>query len=114
MAEANRPPPQVPQTPRDSLIVSGLPADFGYADAREMLRHVAPRNEVEDLRLPFVQEGEEKYMLLKLGSIEDATTAMEALNSVTLATASRPLCAQYAKQTVLGREQYRALMASRA
>jgi hypothetical protein len=110
----NRPPLRFARTPIDSLIVSGLPADFEYADAREMLRHVAPTIKVEVLRLPFVREGEERYMLLKLPSIADATTTMVALNTVTLASASRPLRARYAKQTVLDREQYRALMASRA
>ncbi len=62
-----------------------------------MLRHVAPMNEVVVLRLFFVREGEEKYMLLKLASTADATTAMVALNSVTLTSASRPLRARYAR-----------------
>ena len=112
-AGPNRPPPRFAQSPLDSLIVSGLPADFGYADAREMLRQVAPGHVIEVLRLPFVQQGEEKYMLLKLESIDEATATMAKLNAVTLQSASRPLRARFAKQTVLGRDQYRALMRSR-
>ncbi len=103
-----------PQDPIDSLIVSGLPSDFEYADAREMLRHVVPTAKVEVVRLPFVQAGDERYMLLKLPSVDDATAVMQTLNAVTLTTASKPMRARYAKRTVLGREEYRALKASRA
>ena len=112
-SKENRLPPRVPQVPRDSLIVSGLPADFEYADAREMMRQVVPRTKVEVVHLPFVQEGLERYMLLKLPSTDEATTAMTALNKVTLTTASRPLRARYAKRTVLGREEYKASKAAR-
>jgi hypothetical protein len=108
-----RRPPRAPQDPINSLIVSGLPADFEYADAREMLRQVVPSAKVEVLRLPFVQPGDERYMLLKLPSVEDATDAMQTLNAVTLANAGKPMRARYAKRTVLGRDEYRAFKAAR-
>ncbi len=41
-----------------------------------MLRQVAPDHAVEVLRMPFVQDGQEKYMLLKLKSIEEAMAGM--------------------------------------